>query len=204
LLARIRPAVQDKAFHWFQRYRVTDGYSVYGGRAFLKFVNGQTNYEVLQRELEILDIMTHNRDKVIWEAAQGRTAQPDDSNLPPFVPVITNKPGPLPGGKHVFLSGEEAISKMTVGKGLKVQLFADEKMFPELVNPVQMAFDTQGRLWVAVWQDPRSTEVRRLSVCTVWKEVCFSGLPVVRGRIAVRVVFLLDLALCEVIPETLW
>ena len=151
LLARIRPAVQDKAFHWFQRYRVTDGYSVYGGRAFLKFVNGQTNYEVLQRELEILDIMTHNRDKVIWEAAQGRTAQPDDSNLPPFVPVITNKPGPLPGGKHVFLSGEEAISKMTVGKGLKVQLFADEKMFPELVNPVQMAFDTQGRLWVAVW-----------------------------------------------------
>jgi putative heme-binding domain-containing protein len=151
LLARIRPAVQDKAFHWFQRYRVTDGYSTYGGRAFLKFVNGQTNYEVLQRELEILDIMTHNRDKVIWEAAQGRTARPDDSNLPPFVPVITNKPGPLPGGKHVFLSGEEAIAKMTVGKGLKVQLFADEKMFPELVNPVQMAFDPQGRLWVAVW-----------------------------------------------------
>lgn len=151
LLARIRPAVQDKAFHWFQRYRVTDGYSVYGGRAFLKFVNGQTNYEVLQRELEILDLMTHNRDKAIWEAAQGRTPQPDDSNLPSFVPVITNKPGPLPGGKHLFLSGEEAISKMTVGKGLKVELFADEKMFPELVNPVQMAFDPQGRLWVAVW-----------------------------------------------------
>lgn len=151
LLARIRPAVQDKAFHWFQRYRVTDGYSIYGGRAFLKFVNGQTNYEVLQRELEILDIMTHNRDKVIWEAAQGRTAQPDDSNLPPFIPVVTNKPGPLPGGKHVFLSGEEAIARMTVGKGLKVNLFADEKMFPELVNPVQMAFDPQGRLWVAVW-----------------------------------------------------
>ena len=41
---------------------------------------------------------------------------------------------------------------MTVGKGLKVELFADESMFPELVNPVQMAFDTQGRLWVAAWR----------------------------------------------------
>ena len=40
---------------------------------------------------------------------------------------------------------------MTVGKGLKVNLFASEKEFPELANPVQMAFDTKGRLWVAVW-----------------------------------------------------
>ena len=32
---------------------------------------------------------------------------------------------------------------MTVGKGLKVKLFASEKEFPELVNPVQMAFDTK-------------------------------------------------------------
>jgi putative heme-binding domain-containing protein len=40
---------------------------------------------------------------------------------------------------------------MTVGKGLKVNLFASEEMFPELINPVQMAFDTKGRLWVATW-----------------------------------------------------
>ena len=40
---------------------------------------------------------------------------------------------------------------MTVGKGLKVNLFASEKKFPELAKPVQMACDTKGRLWVAVW-----------------------------------------------------
>ena len=40
---------------------------------------------------------------------------------------------------------------MTVAKGMKVNLFASEKEFPELVNPVQMAFDTKGRLWVAAW-----------------------------------------------------
>ena len=42
---------------------------------------------------------------------------------------------------------------MTIGKGLKVELFASEKEFPELVNPVQMAFDTKGRLWVAAWKN---------------------------------------------------
>ena len=50
VVAAGRPAVRDKAFHWYQRYRVTDGYSTYGGRAWLKFVGGQTNYEVIQRE----------------------------------------------------------------------------------------------------------------------------------------------------------
>ena len=42
---------------------------------------------------------------------------------------------------------------MTIGAGLKVELFASEKEFPELVNPVQMAFDTRGRLWVAAWKN---------------------------------------------------
>ena len=35
----------------------------------------------------------------------------------------------------------------------KIRLFADEKQFPELANPVQMNVDTKGRLWVAAWKD---------------------------------------------------
>ncbi|HUR54513.1 MAG TPA: PVC-type heme-binding CxxCH protein, partial [Gemmataceae bacterium] len=147
----IRAAVLDKNFHWYQRYRATDGYSTFGGRAWLKFVKGQTNYEVAQRELEVIDQMVLNRDKVVWAAAKGQTAKPDDSNLPPFVPVVTNKPGQGPNGTHLFQSGEDAIKSMTVGKGLKVNLFADESMFPEMTNPVQMQWDTKGRLWVATW-----------------------------------------------------
>jgi azurin len=42
---------------------------------------------------------------------------------------------------------------MKIGTGLKVELFASEKQFPELVNPVQLAFDTRGRLWVAAWKN---------------------------------------------------
>ena len=154
----LRAAVLDKDFYWYNRYRVTDGYSTYGDRAFLKFSEGPggygdglSNYSVGQRELDILDVKTSNRDKVVSAAAQGKTIKADDSNIPALIPVISNKPGPLPGGKHLYLSGEESIAKMTVHKNMKVELFADEAMFPELVNPVQMAFDTKGRLWVSTW-----------------------------------------------------
>lgn len=150
-MEKIRQAVLDRNFHWFNRYRTVDGYSIYGGRAGLKFVGGQTNKDVMDREMEVLDVMTANRDKKVWAAAQGQATKVDDSNAPPFIPVKTNAPGPLPGGKHQFLDPEAAIQKMTVAKGMKVNLFASEKEFPELTNPVQMQWDTKGRLWVAVW-----------------------------------------------------
>ncbi len=151
-LEKLRQAVVDKNRHWFNRYRTTDGYSIYGGRADLVFdPDKQTNRVVMQREMEILDVMTANRDKRIWAVAQGQEMLVDDTNTPPFVPVKTNKPGPLDGGMHIFLDGEEAIKKMTVAKGMRVNLFASEKEFPDLAKPVQMAFDPRGRLWVAVW-----------------------------------------------------
>lgn len=150
-LEKIREAVLDANHHWFNRYRTVDGYSIFGGRAALKFVAGQTNKEVMQREMEILDAMTANRDQRIWAVAKGGDAKVDDSNLPDFIPVVSNKPGKGSDGKHLFLDGEEAIEKMTIAKGLKVNLFASEKEFPDLANPVQMQFDPAGRLWVAVW-----------------------------------------------------
>ncbi len=148
---KIRQAVLDKNFYWFNRYRTVDGYSIFGGRADLSFTDGQTNRVVAQREMEVLDVMTANRDKAIWAAAQGKEFKVDDSNTPPFIPVKTNKPGAGPNGEHLFLSGEEAIGQMTIGKNLKVNLFASEKEFPELAKPVQMSFDAKGRLWVACW-----------------------------------------------------
>ncbi len=151
MLKKLNAAVNDKNWYWFNRYRVVDGYSTYGERAFLKFVNGQTNYIVVQRELRVLDIMVMNRDKVVWAAAQGKDVKPVDNNLPGFIPVISNKPGPLPGGKHLYLSGEEEIKKLTLAKGLKINLFALEERWKELAKPVQMAWDAKGRLWVAVW-----------------------------------------------------
>jgi azurin len=154
-LVKLRAAVAEKNYQWHQRYRTIDGYNVYGGRSLLAFDSkGQkiTNRHVMQEEMSQRDVLTANRDRRVWAVAQGKdVVVVDDSNLPPVTEVDTNKPGPLPDKSHVFLGGEEAISKMKVHPGLKVNLFASEEQFPELINPVQMAWDTRGRLWVAVW-----------------------------------------------------
>ncbi|HLH56117.1 MAG TPA: PVC-type heme-binding CxxCH protein [Verrucomicrobiae bacterium] len=150
-LEKIRAAVLEKDFYWFNRYRTVDGYNVYGGRSQLKYVDQVSNWDVLQREMEVLDVMTANRDPLIWAAAKGQDYKVDDSNTPPFLPVKSNKPGPGPNGEYTFLDPEEAIHHMKLATNLQVNLFASEREYPDLAKPVQMTWDAQGRLWVAVW-----------------------------------------------------
>ena len=153
----IREAVKDKNWSWFNRYRAVDGNDIWGSRAGLKFVNGQTNADVLQHELAMLDVMSANRDTVIWAAAQGKDFTVSDGNVPAAISVISNVGGGSQSsnaskeGSLDYTSGEGGISKMTLPAGYEVNLFADEAMFPEMVNPVQMQVDTKGRLWAAVW-----------------------------------------------------
>src|SRR3954465_3417805 len=176
-LASLQKAVADRNFNWFKRYRTTDAFATFGDRAFLTFIRGNprdvnprnvqfskedvlpTNYEVLEREISVLDVMTANRDKRIWAIARGASDPKAadlkilDSDTPPFIDAKTHEPGKGPNGAHIFVPGDDAIQQMTIGKGLKVDLFASEREFPELVNPVQMSFDTKGRLWVAAWKN---------------------------------------------------
>ncbi len=67
---KLREAVLDKNYHWFSRYRVVDGYNVFGGSSTLAW-HGQSNADVMRREMEIFDVMTANRDQRIWAVAQG-------------------------------------------------------------------------------------------------------------------------------------
>src|SRR5690606_9234415 len=117
-LARLRQAILDKNLRWYNSYRVTDGYNVYGGRSGTGNYDGQTNFTISQRELEIVDVQTANRDKRIWAVAKGGDLVVDDSNAPPALTIKTNKPGANPDGSHKFLSGEEAIKEMTVHSGM--------------------------------------------------------------------------------------
>jgi glucose/arabinose dehydrogenase/azurin len=162
---RLRAVVNDKNWEWHQRYRTVDGYNVYGGRSALAYRPDQggfisdrqapapyiSNYRVMQEEMSQRDVMTANRDRRVWAVAQGGDRVVVDDNLPEVTPVDSNLPGTNPDRSHVYLDGEEAISRMKVHSGMKVNLFASEREFPELINPVQMAWDTRGRLWVAVW-----------------------------------------------------
>ncbi|HEY8750752.1 MAG TPA: PVC-type heme-binding CxxCH protein [Tepidisphaeraceae bacterium] len=146
---KLRDAVLDKDFYWYNRYQVNDGYNVYGGRSYEKY-NGVTNREVLQREMQILDVMTANRDQRVWALAQGKDLQVNDSNTPPFIDVKTNQKGTNPDGTFAFPTPEEAMKQMKLAPHLKIELVASEIQYPDLENPVQMTFDPKGRLWVVV------------------------------------------------------
>ena len=149
---KLRLAVVDKNLEWHRRYRTVDGYNVYGGRSRLSFPKAGkgspniSNFDVMQQEMAQRDVKTANRDLRIWAVAKGGDLKVDDSNLPAVDKLESNRPDVKP-----FLSGEESIKHMKVPPGCKVTLVASEEQFPELVSPVQMNFDTKGRLWVAAW-----------------------------------------------------
>lgn len=166
-LEPIREAVLDKNLQWFDRYRAVDGNDIWGGRSTLKFVGSQTNADVLQHELIMLDVMTANRDQKIWARANGQDHTVVDENVPKPIPVVSNVGGKgnMSSGQKEgtvnYLSAEESIATMDVPDDFQLNVFADESRFPELVNPVQMQVDGKGRLWVAAWPTyPKQEPIR--------------------------------------------
>ncbi|PAW87387.1 MAG: hypothetical protein B9S28_01295 [Opitutia bacterium Tous-C10FEB] len=152
----LQTAVTAKNQEWHARYRTMDGFNVYGDRSKLAYESAKdkpklTNNQIMQEEMAQRDVLTANRDRQLWALARGETTPPEVIPLPPVTPFGTNKPGPNPDGTYDFLSADEALTKMTLAPGVKVNVFASEKEFPELANAVQMAWDPQGRLWVSVW-----------------------------------------------------
>jgi glucose/arabinose dehydrogenase/azurin/type 1 glutamine amidotransferase/lysophospholipase L1-like esterase len=155
---KLRTTINDKNWEWHKRYRTVDGYNVYGGRSHEEYESPKggpkiSNNLIMQQEMTRRDAMTFNRDRQVWAVAQGHDLQLETDNLPPVQQIKTNDPGPNPDGTWVWPTGEGAIAKMTVAPHCKVNLFASEEQFPELVNPVQMAWDTKGRLWVSAWRN---------------------------------------------------
>ncbi len=147
---RLQEAVVDKNLYWFSRYRVVNEYNVFGERSNLEFF-GQSNGDVMMKEMEIFDVMTANRDKRVWAVARGGDVNVSDDNLPQQLVVKTNTPGPLEDDKWDYLSPDETLQSMTLANGLEANVFASEEMFPEMINPAQMAVDPDGRLFVSVW-----------------------------------------------------
>jgi glucose/arabinose dehydrogenase/azurin/type 1 glutamine amidotransferase len=155
---KLRTAINEKNWQWHARYRTVDGYNVYGGRSHEAYESPKggpkiTNNQVMQEEMTRRDVITADHDLSVWAVAQGQEPVVRLDNLPPVQKVKTNDPGTNPDGSWVYPTGEAAIAKMTLADHFKVNLFASEEQFPELVNPVQMAWDTKGRLWVSAWRN---------------------------------------------------
>ena len=145
LLGKIRQAVLDKNIEWHHRYRTVDQYNIFGDRSRIAY-EGVTNATVLGEELAQRDVKTANRDKRVWAVAKGGDLRVSDDNLPKVNLVPPNRKDEVP-----YLSGEEAIQHLKTPPGIKIELIASEKTVPDLINPVQMNFDTKGRLWIAAW-----------------------------------------------------
>jgi mono/diheme cytochrome c family protein/glucose/arabinose dehydrogenase len=138
-------AVKEKNWMWHDDFKVPNGVHVYG-RRYNPF--GPDNYPA---EIEKVRQMTAIRDTAVWLAAS-KGEQMDiaaaDKHTRTLPPVKTNY-NPKANGSLTYLYGEEALSKLKVPEGYKIELFASEQEFPELAKPMQMSFDNKGRLWVA-------------------------------------------------------
>ncbi|MEM7199711.1 MAG: PVC-type heme-binding CxxCH protein [Planctomycetota bacterium] len=162
-VAQVREAVVDKSWLHQQDYRMVNGWYVYGKRR-------THDTETFPREYAKIRAMVARRDQRIWRLAAGDVAVPAPDDVGTGELLV---PDTLFGTKRysepeelAYLEPEECIATMTTPEGTEVQLFASEREFPELANPVQLNFDDRGRLWVAcmptypMWRpgDPRPSD----------------------------------------------
>ncbi len=148
--AKLRAAVLDKSWVHMQDHRMVNGWYVYGGRR-------TWDTETFPREFLKIRAMAAVRDRRIWEIAAGRdvSERPDDSATGELFRPQTRFGEPRQAYSEDQTRGPtiktpaELIASCELPPGFELRLFADERRFPELANPVQLAFDGRGRLWVS-------------------------------------------------------
>lgn len=142
----VRAAVVEKESKFFQYYRPLNYYYIKGGRAE---PYGVVNFP---GELKKLLQLTEVRDRYTWDVAAGKVPSvlpilsvlPDDSKTE-SLPVIT---GDRPINEWV--TPEEELKAFKIDPRFEVNCFASEEDFPGLfVKPIQIRWDTKGRLWVS-------------------------------------------------------
>jgi len=135
----LRKAIIDKDKQFFRRYRPLNTFYYVGGRnkdyGYLDFLPAMQNF----------DIMVSNRDNRIHNLAMGKKVpiKVDDSNVPVLPETAQTR------GVNEWLPAEKELQAFKVDPRFEVNLFAGEEQFPEIANPIQMRWDSRGRLWVS-------------------------------------------------------
>ena len=133
----LRKAVVDKNNQFFRRYRPANTFYYTGSRnknyGYLDFLPAMRNF----------DTMTANRDQRIWALAQGKKvpAKVGDGNVSPLPSTKQSR------GANQWITAAEELKAFKIDPRFDVNLFAGEEQFPELGAPIQMRWDSQGRLW---------------------------------------------------------
>ena len=144
----VHAAVQEKNFMWLNDFKVPNGVHVYG-RRYNPY--GPANYPF---ELKKTREFTQIRDQAIWATLKGEKfdVAGEDAKTSKLPPVQSNYKPSNKNGTPEYRPGQESQTKIEVPEGYKIDLFASEENFPDLKNPVQIAFDNKGRLWVATME----------------------------------------------------
>jgi lysophospholipase L1-like esterase/plastocyanin len=134
----VRAAVVDKNRQFFRRYRPLNTFYYTGGRkesyGYLDFLPAMRSF----------DVMTENRDRVIHARARGQDdAVADDTNVPEMPPA------PETLGANEWMTAADEQAAFRVDPRFEVRLFAGEEQFPEIAAPIQIRWDSRGRLWVS-------------------------------------------------------
>lgn len=143
----VRAAVEEKERQWFYHYRPLNYFYIKGGRME---PYGVVNFP---GELKKLAEMTEVRDAMIHAVAQGKTTVPDISAIPSLPDDSKTEPLPeITGDRPIntWHSPADELKAFTIDPRFEVNCFASEEDFPDLFKkPIQIRWDTQGRLWVS-------------------------------------------------------
>ena len=144
--ATVHAAVKEKDWFWNSDYHILNGVHTHGQR-YNPF--GPQNYP---DEVKKMREMAALRDDLISRVVTSKSTDlaVDDSKTHVLPPVSTNYQPSAKNGSTEYLYCDAAEKSLTVPEGYKIELFASEKEFPNLANPMQLSFDDKGRLWVAV------------------------------------------------------
>lgn len=139
----LRASIADKNRQFFQRYRPLNGFYYTGDR------NKDYGYLDFLPAMRSFDVMVANRDQRTWDIAQGKSfaGKPvDDSNVPEMPATKESK------GANEWMTPANELASFKVDPRFEVNLFASEEQFPEIANPIQIRWDTLGRMWVSTSQ----------------------------------------------------
>ncbi|MGJ8671819.1 DUF7133 domain-containing protein [Rubritalea sp.] len=133
----LKKLVSRKAREVAQAYHPQNGISYYGVRA--------RSYEYLPEIPHYLKL-ANTLDQSIWQQAADLTqAQPIPELEVLHIDVPSKKPK---RGLGTIKPSEEDLKDFTLANGFEVNCYASSEDHPELINPLQINFDAQGRLWV--------------------------------------------------------
>ena len=145
--ALVHAAVKAKDYFWNADYNLVNGVHAYGGR-YKPY--GPQNYP---DEVAKTREMTALRDALIHDVSRWQKERPRRGRQPhPPAPAraFQLRAEQQKRQREIPLRRRRREVARRCPRATRRELFASEKEFPNLANPMQLSFDNKGRLWVAV------------------------------------------------------